>query len=434
MNKALMARKTLVGILLVLVLFIAGCGGFGADRAVACAEGSNCKYYTGTRGVDILLDRPPHMLYYRSADANITDGNAVPINVRVHNRGASDSYGGVFLSGFGPTFKVDRIYDDGTRLPISVTGLGDNCGINLGSFGPVPYFTVQCYGFDVTSSGGTYRGTLDTNKISDAFGIDWLPEDLRLNFQYTDGHFGFNVAYDGFTLNALYHGKLLMSIVVSFLDFESLNGMTYALHGDNPDYPGGGDDYKQFLVAMTGSWPSGIDEIVQPYRVTNCYAYTTFVSPQICVDPNPFSGDRGVCRANQDLSLGSQGAPVAVTRVSQRNTGRSVIMDFEVRNVGGGRVWEVGSLERCSPYFPETPTGRNHHDVIYVGFVMIDDWFIDCSQRIIRLHDGVGRFTCTYNFAERGVIGSAYVTPLRMELWYGYETTVNNNLRIRRIA
>ncbi|MFT4260932.1 MAG: hypothetical protein ACMXX9_00685 [Candidatus Woesearchaeota archaeon] len=429
-----MKNKFLLPVLLVSLLFIAGCGGFGADRAVACAEGQNCRYYTGTQGVDIILDRPPNMLYYRSIDAtNTRDGNAIQLNVRVHNRGASDAYGAVFLSGFGPTFEVTRIYGDGTELPINIRGFGDSCGFSFGSFGPLPNFNLNCGGIGVRGAGDRRTINFDFSQMNRAFGWD-LPEGVRVGIQQTGNHWGFNLALDGFQLNTLYHGKLLMSLIYGNFNFENLNGMTYTLRGDNPEFPGGGDDYKQFLVQMKGSWPSGTDEINIPYQVRSCYAYTTFVSPMICVDPDPWSGDRGVCRANQDIAMSNQGAPVAVTRVSQRNTGRSVVMDFEVRNVGNGRVWEVGSLERCSPYYPETGTGRNHHDVVYVGFVMIDDTFIDCTQRTIRLNNGVGRFTCTYNFADEFISGSAYVTPLRMELWYGYEQNINNNLRVRRLS
>lgn len=414
------------------LVFIAGCG----NNPQVCSEGANCRYYTGTRGVQMYLENAPHTLFYYSGDMSDRDLNSIDLNVRLRNEGASESIGGTFLA-IGPSFSVfaskggepERLMDGGR--------FGSGCGFSVYGFssGGFPYFNVNCLDGSIGHGpGGLIDFTLTSNLINNIFNTN-LPEGIRLDFLYDHETGAFRTRMDGFATNIDYllHGKVLIGIVHRIFQFEQYNGIQYTLRGDNPEYPGGQEEYITYRIRRDGAWPAGTDQFDVSYQVRNCYAYTTFVSPTVCIDPAPFLDENKVCRSTQTVNLGSQGAPVAITQMEQINTGRSIEIRFNVQNMGGGTVWDVGSLDRCSPFYPDSRTLANFRNIVYVGFVTVDNVPIRCTSRIIRLNQGRGQFTCSYDLSNAQQLNTGYEASLRMELWYGYEQTITRNLRVRRM-
>ncbi len=428
-------RKFLfLALLLLIAVSVSACDRY--ERGRACAEGADCRYYTGSEGVVSYLERPPRTLAYYSSDTG-PDANMVELSVRTVNRGASHSYGAVFLTGFGPTFDV-WISDERGERPLNLRANPQHCtfdffGIGTGSF---PSFRVDCGGIGVER---TPRGTINIgaafDEIARTFGVDFLPSGVRVGITGGgDAGFAINVDLGGVGgMDLLVHGKILVGLVYDVLNFYDFGGSDFVIAGENPETLVGGEKYTNFLVQMQHPWPAGRDTIEIPYNIKTCYAYTTFVSPEICVDPRPFSAEEKVCRAEQTISMGTQGAPIAVTEVRQSNTGREVILEFTIRNVGRGTVWDVGYLERCSPYFPDTPRA-SMKNVVYVGFAQLDGRPLECDRYTLRLDPNTEsqRFQCRYPLDESALVGSAYVSPLRMELWYGYEETIRSSLSVRR--
>ena len=133
---------------------------------------------------------------------------------------------------------------------------------------------------------------------------------------------------------------------------------------------------------------------------------------------------------------GSQGAPVAVTRILQENTRRSIIFTIEIQNVGRGKIIYPGDLELCSPYYPGR-LGIQSLDTVILGDIRLSGspQRLRCTPdtNIIKLRDGRGQITCTYDL-EYATAKSAYTAPLVIELWYGYMETQRRNVRIKRVS
>ena len=417
------------------------CSGFyGANRG--CSDGDLCRYYTGNRGIMTMMDRPPQTLFYRSSDVGEPEGNSVEFNVRLRNDGASDSYGAVFFSGSGvETSKITRIDDKGERV-VLVPKTRQACFLDIfqvNDLNPLSWnLMASCFGVDVSQYGDRRNFRLTFDYLAETFGDSaWLnylaDQNVNLNMQWDDTSLTqFSIGGD-FAL--VRFGRSLM-IIIAGLNFEAFGGASFYLHGDNPDFPGGEMDFKTFRLQLIGPWPAGQDYYRLPYNIKTCYAYTTFVSPMICIDPDPFSDETKTCTDFSHTWSGSQGAPVAVTRVDTTNTGREVIVQATIRNIGPGTVWDVGYLEYCSPYFPATvrPSMKN---VVYVGIMMLENRPLDCSTSFkINLDPRTqeGRLTCRYDLVNTGYVGSAYSAPLRMELWYGYEENYNGQITVRRVS
>jgi hypothetical protein len=436
MNKSFFTGAFLV-VLLISSLVIAGCAGaFSGNDRGKCAEGDSCRFYTGTRGVMMYLDRPITKMYYRSSDFGQADENTFELNVRLANDGASDSYGAVFLTGFsGEMFDIYTM-DGGAPKKIEINRNRNSCyfdtqtiGRSIGDWN----FLFSCFGGTLETLGGTNSLSLSSTffkTVSDKFGWNIPIDNLDIAWN-ENGILDFGIGTDRGVMN---FGRSLM-LIVSSLNFENSGGSVFTMKGDNAAYPGGDIDYKTFKVQMTSRWPAGQDYFRIPYEIKSCYAYTTFVSPDICIDPDPFSEEKKLCTSELYTWSGSQGAPVAVTRLQQTNTGKEIIIDMTIKNVGTGRVWDVGYLEGCSPYYPGKVTPRMLN-VVYIGYAYIGDHALDCTNYYqVRLDPNTreARLTCRYDMSEASDIGSAYVIPLKMELWYGYEESITQQLTIRKL-
>jgi hypothetical protein len=436
-----MRKQLFTGMFLVLLfassLVLAGCTGvFSGSKRGQCSEGDNCRYYTGSRGIMMYMDRPPSMFYYRSSDLGDIDGNTVEMNVRLLNDGASDSYGALYLTGFsGDMFKITRIDSTGEH-PVIISDNRDSCYFDVMSLGK----SIGDWNFLMGCWGGTYKQFGNTQQIdlggqffktlSTKFGWNIPLDNLQVSWN-ENGLLNLGVGADFGVMN---FGRSLM-MIVSSLDFEGLGGSVFTMKGDNSAYPGGDIDFKTFKVQMTSRWPAGQDYFNIPYQIKTCYAYTTFVSPMLCIDPDPFSDERKVCNAETYTWGGSQGAPVAVTRVQQTNTGKELLIELTIKNVGPGRVWDAGYLEGCSPYFPGQVKPKMLNTV-YLGYAYVGDRPLDCTNYYqVRLDPNTqeARITCRYDMTTADDIGSGYQIPLKMELWYGYEETVSQQITVRKL-
>jgi len=427
-----------ISLLLASVLLVAGCSGIGlfGDKRGQCSEGKSCTYYSGTRGIITYLESPPYTAYYNSKDLTSSDGNIVEFNVRLKNDGASPAYGAVFLTGFGPeSFEIYK-YVDGVPERIFIDNANLGCYFNFLGWGSDGVsFTAGCDAGSVwVLNDLNYGGSINLERVGEIFGWDLPDIDVDIRRVGDTWNFGANAL--GYLVSGqIGQGTLLMALI-SNLEFDKYGGSVFHMKGDNPDSPGGDIDYHTFQVRMVGDWPAGQDYYDIPYQIRTCYAYSTFVSPMLCIDPNPFSEEQKVCRSETYTWGGSQGAPVAVTRMTQLNTGQEVVMDITIKNVGPGTVWDVGRLEGCSPYFPGRVTS-SMKNVVYIGNAWVGNRPVDCSRNyMIRLDPNTkeASFTCTYDIREAGDVGSAYAAPLKMELWYGYEEDINQQLRIRRLG
>jgi len=417
--------KVILVLLLGLMVVLTSCQIRGGDNP-------DDKYFTGTDGVRMeFVDSgsPPLRMYYYPQDTN-----DFSVNVKVHNRGASFSRGGIYLSGYDP----GMIHVAGVNIPHQQPW--QECVFDLVNLGH--WSNLQFY-FDCLNTEGEYG---DANNWH--FRIDDLAEALGplvgddfaealSDFNFGIGEDGgalfVDVGWDDINLEYMNLGVGLM-VAISQLNFARFNGKEYFLYGDNYYFPGGEEDFITFQGQIT-DWPANLEHTTQPFLVTNCYAYSTYAAPDVCIDPRPFSETRKVCQSGRVFSKGTQGAPVAITRVDAEPTPKQVFFTIHVKNMGRGDVIDPGYLERCSPYFPGD-LESNQMNIVYLGDIRIGNDRLVCIPRdYIRLDERTktGQITCVYDI-EYATASSAYKTPLIIELWYGYSETILRNMYIKRVG
>ena len=207
----------------------------------------------------------------------------------------------------------------------------------------------------------------------------------------------------------------------------------FALEGKSPINPNGGQD----IIGFTGM----IDfnklnvNIYEPIlSATACYYYETETGPSICIDSQPYSTIEKVCQV-QDLSLSSQGAPIAITRIDQETFATKTQFRITIKNVGNGEVAEP-EPSRCSTQTLD----RDQIDKVRLEFARVSTVSLDCgpfvdnsvksSSGVIRLISGEGSIICEFPSDLYSNKLNAYTTPLSIRLSYTYRTHVQRNLMI----
>lgn len=174
-----------------------------------------------------------------------------------------------------------------------------------------------------------------------------------------------------------------------------------------------------------------------PFKMiaTMCYNYQTIAQGNVCIDPDPFSTTlkQKACAPTTTSMGGSQGGPIAVSSVTvEPSPGRSRFR-LSITNSGGGIVYRFGPeySAKCSPY-DQRGLLYNEIDMVRVDRVEIAGTNIlpSCKpleQGFVRLYNGQGTLTCEYNAPRTA---AAFVTPLLVDLSYGYQQTLQTSVEI----
>ncbi|MFW5865712.1 MAG: hypothetical protein ACOCU6_01325 [Nanoarchaeota archaeon] len=437
-------------ILLVLIMCIAvtatACDG-GAFGNIGQSDNPNREYYTGITGLQMRFSNPsdpPSKMYYYAQGAQPGDHD-FSVAVDLHNIGASYTRGGLYVSGYDPYL----VHIDGIDVPRLNQGWGD-CDLDFGvgniqgaSFWEMLSATVNCEG---VGTGAHYEGPDSFGFHSDSLGDSLGPvldkigvsrdvlDDISISYENRGGSNFVDFSFaDDFAFDALNHGKGLL-MMLKGLSFDRYNGKEFILAPDDPNYPGGEMDTFVFEGELK-RWMKGVDKRDLTFMVTSCYLYSTHASPMVCIDPAPMSEGRKVCHPREITFNGGNGAPVAITRVEQENTRRSIYFDIHVENLGNGDVIDMGKIEKCSPYYPADLSSR-YKDKVYLIDVRIGGQHLECSpDRIdgVKLIPGQGGYVrCRYDL-EYVTAKSAYETPLVIELGYGYSETMIRRTMVKRV-
>jgi len=442
-------RPRLILILTAFLILLTGCTGSSVEK---CTLGEACQYYTGSEGIRVTPDYVPSTLRYSSIDAqNDPQLNREDIEFEVSNRGPSMSYGAVFISGLSSDiYEIFLVDNEGNekRIDQLIPSNNNNCDF---SFDVV----VGTGGGLLGSLGGGGAGCeifaqISDNGFSGFASFDFLDRSLdgsveefldEFGLPVPDGGISYNQG-DGFRVDASFggiydfflYGSGLLNHMRQF-DLAALGGNPFVLEGQNDLSPAVDRTFQRFRVGLP-EWPTGQDQFQTPYEIRTCYGYTTYISPEVCVDVNPRQNTGSkICRADRTINLGTQGAPVAITQMRQETTRRNIQLWFTIENVGNGRVVDIQNFAACSPYYSQGLRDRQIYDTIYVPEVYVGNsaTHVDCDTQKIRLQNGRAELRCTYDLSRADVQDTGYELPLEMELWYGYQQRERRTLRVERI-
>ena len=437
-------KKLFMGLLLlVVILGLTACSGMPFSRTSHKTDPARANFFRGTEGVMMRIDpnSPPANMYYYEAqpyeqgygyefDPN---SNNFDIFVDLHNIGASWTKGGLYVSGYDPNMirineidipRISGWADCGLQIATGnpqATSFFDSLGfsVSCAGLGGVHYYDQNNYGLQLNNLGNLFS-TVTNENYEDRW---WSNVGLAYQSQSPTGQgdFVFQMEFGDFSRDNLNRGRGMLMLLAG-LSFQRYNGIEYILAPNDYDFPGG----EQTTIPFTGSiytWPQGLDKLSQAtFLVTNCYVYTTYAAPTVCIDPQPQSLGDKVCIPRDIIYSGGSGAPVGVTRIEQENTQYTVRFTIHVKDLNTkGQVFDLLQMEKCSPYYPGR-LSSSFYDKVYLLDARIGSQRLQCTPSYgdgIRLTNGEGILRCTYYMDFSGT-RSAYEKQLILEFGIGY--------------
>ncbi|GEM_PF-1121056 len=166
-------------------------------------------------------------------------------------------------------------------------------------------------------------------------------------------------------------------------------------------------------------------------RVTLCYPYKTEAFATVCVDSDPLGLRKGIkaCTPGVQGLSASQGAPVAVRQVqaSMIPNEDGVLPQFviTVANVGTGQVFAQQRVtEACS----SKPIKSEELNVVQLH-AFLGEQELMCEPSLLHLgQESTTRCQAADVLQNTG----AFTSPLRITLDYGYTSTINKEIHIKR--
>jgi hypothetical protein len=236
-------------------------------------------------------------------------------------------------------------------------------------------------------------------------------------------------------------GKIyLYGFDASFIPFDSRSsdssGQLNYVEKDIPKVMGigpflktGGYDKVSFIALKDSiKIPSKNYNLV--FTLNTCFNYKTVLSPTVCILPDSsIMGSSTVCRPST-ITLSSQAAPVAVTKVESQIIGTNNIFYITIENVGNGRV-----ISNNQTSYNKCPFNLNHEDYDLVDYkVLIENLpEAECNPKgKVKLYNNKARLECRFSTVDNNVllVSSSYTTPLQIELDYNYVISTNKKVEI----
>lgn len=215
------------------------------------------------------------------------------------------------------------------------------------------------------------------------------------------------------------------------------------LEGKSTINPGGGIDFVDFDGKVDINYLN-VEKYEPTLLATACYKYNTVLGPQVCIDPDPYStvNTKKVCTVSE-ISLSNQGAPIAVTSISEEALATKTQFRITIKNVGSGDVIKSSSIEKCDPFGTEK-LSREDYDKVFLEEVKIGAKQLQCGPfsesssetGFVRLINKEGSIICKLEKSEyagqAGQANSAYTTPLRIKLSYAYKNTADRKILVKK--
>lgn len=172
--------------------------------------------------------------------------------------------------------------------------------------------------------------------------------------------------------------------------------------------------------------PPDVDRYNPWIQITACYDYKTVASANICIDPDPWKAglEDEVCDV-QDVSLGSQGAPISVNSVDVDVTSHDIKFRIEFSNAATGYPYDWTQRNDC----PDIE--YVNLDKVDVEQVILSGAHIEATctpPNPIKMYNNRGFVVCSVPKPHDDT--PAYMTPLQIVLKYGYTDSIRMPIEV----
>ncbi len=226
------------------------------------------------------------------------------------------------------------------------------------------------------------------------------------------------------------------------IKFDGEDHIKYDLNGKSVESPKGEEDILTFSAYIRQ-----LEELSQSHKsaiaITSCYQYKTMATETVCIDPDIYNMKKRTKSCEiKDISLNDQGAPVAVTKIETKMLPQEDFVEPQfiiyVENKGDGLVLDKDSIrEACS----SAALDHSKLNIVEVSAyltkkgsrIKLDcdpDNDIDTARKTLKDKKAVIRCKHKEGIEEK----ATYLTPLIIEIDYGYTSTKSKIVEIEKIV
>lgn len=277
-----------------------------------------------------------------------------------------------------------------------------------------------------------------------------LPIGLRL---YNKGAYDMKNAYLAISLEKDYMelNEQSLKSINEGVDFRDPEHIQFDLKGKTIEHPDGEQEVITFTantkdLSKTDPQSEYHDSLIS---ITSCYEYQTKAVETVCIDTDiyGFKKREKPCEV-KTLTLNSQGAPVAVTKIESEmlpdKDNPSLIKPrfiITVKNLGNGEVVKKEKVRAACSAEPIGYKEWNNINIKAYISTMEEENKLDCDiikegtkdDGTIILKQKEDTVRCVYEegFDEKK---GAFSSPLYIILDYGYTDTISREVKIKKVA
>lgn len=210
-----------------------------------------------------------------------------------------------------------------------------------------------------------------------------------------------------------------------------------------------GDEIIISAAADTGKLDPQSEYRTSTITVNLCYPYKSVLSATVCIDPDVAGIRPGkkVCNVKELVLGNGQGAPVAITRIEPQmlpdvNKKDIIIPQFLIfiENKGKGTPVDISNYVHACRQSDATAKSNIWNVAYLTAYLSTKDNQLECTpgEATIEQKTGFIRFRDKKDFVrctlKQGIERNkdAYLSPLRIEIDYGYIQTIATNFVIQK--
>jgi len=279
-----------------------------------------------------------------------------------------------------------------------------------------------------------------------------LPIGLKI---YNEGAYDIENGYLSISLEKDYMSldEASLRSINDMFNFKDPQHIQFSLKGKTIEHPKGEQDVVTFNAKTTENL-SKIDPQSEYHNslisITSCYKYQTKAVETVCIDTDVygFKQREKSCKV-EAISLSSQGAPVAVTKIESEmvpsTDDTSIIKPrfiITVKNLGNGEVIREDKVEgACSSERLGQGEWNNIKVKAYISTMTDEKNKLDCNiiggdkydNGTLILKQKEDSIRCSYEEGFKQIKGT-FSSPLYIILDYGYTDTISKDVKIRKVV